>query len=603
MGNEVPTSRAEPPRTTLVRRVLFRPRTGRGMCVPTAEVGMAWLRAATAAAATAAALIWACGAPGGDSSSEDGSSSGGSGSDAGGVDDGGGSQDGGGSHDGGGTDAGPTDGGPTDGGAADGPTDGGGYTPPPPIQFPTEAGWSFLGPQNDGPHDVYQVTADQSGNIWVAGGEDGLFLLRPGATKFQRFTIADGLHPYGYLPDGSDPVGPKFLKVIAVTGGPANTVFVGYEGLPGCEGAWDNPANRPGLNGPGLAYVYKSGDADRVTVDSTGKLKVVHYDIFSGPGIVPNELDGREKLCTIYRIVWDANGNNLWFGGNHGFAWGDPSYAGNPTCDGQWACSGVVEHSHPAFNGCTGETTCPAWAWITEDYRGIAVDPSGDVWFGGAARTTKFHFGRFGGSPASRFIAAADWTENASGDCDTAPCYINNRIDVWPDLAPETTFTAPYGGQRIDDLVFGMVAMPDGTGAWVGSGYLGLRRLASDGSLVDDVSNRLASSYTFSRTFTDPGSGEVQSATYPAAFVGALALDTKDGSLWVGNRYAGGIDRFNASNPNAGQQRYATNVFGSLANDSIEDIQMMGRGPSRKVLVGFRQSANVAGCVAIYSGQ
>ena len=206
---------------------------------------MNWLRAAAVAAATAAALTWACGAPGGGSGSKDGSSSGGSGSDGGASD--GGTQDGGstdaGSTDAGSTDGGATDGGATDGGATDGGTDGG-YVPPPAIQFPTSAGWSFLGPQNDGPHDVYQVTADQGGNIWVAGGEDGLFLLRPGATKFQRFTMADGLRPYGYLPDGSDPVGQKYLKVIAVTGGPANTVFVGYEGLPGCEDAWDNPANR-----------------------------------------------------------------------------------------------------------------------------------------------------------------------------------------------------------------------------------------------------------------------------------------------------------------------------------------------------------------------
>jgi hypothetical protein len=450
------------------------------------------------------------------------------------------------------------------------------------------------------------VTADQGGNIWVAGGEDGLFLLRPGATKFQRFTMADGLRPYGYLPDGSDPVGQKYLKVIAVTGGPANTVFVGYEGLPGCEDAWDNPANRPGPNGPGLAYVYKSGDADRVTVDSSGKLKVVHYDIFTGPDIVTAEMDGREKLCTIYRIAYNANTNDLWFGGNHGFAWGDATYGGNPTCNGEQGCSGVVEHSHPAFNGCTGETTCPTWAWITEDYRGISVDPSGDVWFGGVARTTKFHWAYFGGSPWTRFYGAADLTENPGTGtaCPNGafPCYIKNRIDVWPDLAPESTSIAPYGGQRIDDLVFGVVAMPDGSGAWIGSGYLGLRRLGADGSLIDDLSNRLASSYTYTRTFTDPDSGAVQSATYPAAYVGALALDTSDGSLWIGNRYAGGIDRFNASNPDAGRQRYATGVFGSLANMGIEDIQILGRGSSRKVLVAFRQSGNTAGFVAIYSG-
>jgi hypothetical protein len=381
-----------------------------------------------------------------------------------------------------------------------------------------------------------------------------------------------------------------------VTGGPANTVFVGYEGLPGCENAWDTFANRPGPNGPGLAYVYKSGDADRVTVDSGGKLKVVHYDIFSGPGIVPSEMDGREKLCTIYRIAYNAKTNDLWFGGNHGFAWGDATYAGNPACNGELACSGVVEHSHPAFSGCTGETTCPAWAWVTEDYRGISIDPSGDVWFGGAARSTRFYWGRFGGDTASRFYSAEDLTE--------LPNAVSNRIDVWPDLVPESQTSAPFGGQRIDDLVFGMAALPNGGGVWVGSGYLGLRFLGPYGSLVDDLSSRLASSYTFTHTFTDPYTGAVQSATYPAAFVGALAIDSNDGSLWVGNRYAGGIDRFNsASNPNAGQQRYALGVFGSLANSSIEDIQMMGSGPSRKVLVGFRQTGNTAGFVAIYSGQ
>src|SRR4051812_3845722 len=194
--------------------------------------------------------------------------------------------------------------------------------------------------------------------------------------------MADGLRPYGYLPDGSDPVGPKFLKVIAVTGGPAGTVFVGYEGLPDCEGAWDKEANRPGPNGPGLAYVYKSGDADRVALDPAGKLKVVHYDIFSGPGIVGAEPEGREKLCSVYRIVWNAATNDLWFGGNHGFAWGDPNFAGNPTCNGDTSCSGVVEHAHPAFNGTRADGSC--CDFITEDYRGVAVDPAtGDVWFGG----------------------------------------------------------------------------------------------------------------------------------------------------------------------------------------------------------------------------
>jgi hypothetical protein len=541
---------------------------------------MRWWRAAAVAAAAAAAVIWACGSPGsGDPNQRRGPPP-----DDGGVD--------------AGSDAG-TDGG-TDAGS-DGGTDAGSdggvvWTPPPPIDFPTAPGWSFLGPQNDGPHDVYQVSADDGGNIWVAGGEDGLFLLRPGATKFQRFTMADGLRPYGYLPDGSDPIGPKYLNVIAVTGGAAGTVFVGYKGLPGCESAWDTFANRPTATSPGLAYVYKSGDADRVTVDANNKLSVVHYDIFSGPGIVPHEMDGREKLCTIYRIVYNPTTKDLWFGGNHGFAWGDPNYAGNPTCNGERECSGVVEHSHPAFNGClpdksspNPDATCPTWGYITDDYRGIALDPSGDVWFGGAARSTRFYWSRFGGSPSSRFDSA---NELVIGP-------VSNRIDVWPDLVGESATSAPYPGERIDDLVFGMAAMPDGSGVWVGSDYLGLRFLGPDGSLVAEASNRLNSRYTYSKTFRNPNTGAIESATYPAASVGALALDSFDGSLWVGNHYVGGIDRLNTSN---GDQRYTKETFGALWTMSIDDVRMMGTGPSRKVLFAFRQSADTAGFVAIYSG-
>ena len=148
---------------------------------------MRWWRAAGAAAVSAAAVVWACGgagsgdvAPGRDAGPPPVNT------DAG-------------LPDAGPPDAGPPDAGPPDAGPPDaGPPDGG-FVPPPAIPFPTVPNWTFLGPQHGGPHDVFQVSADQGGNIWVAGGSDGLFLLRAGATRFERFTLADGLHPYGYL--------------------------------------------------------------------------------------------------------------------------------------------------------------------------------------------------------------------------------------------------------------------------------------------------------------------------------------------------------------------------------------------------------------------
>jgi hypothetical protein len=375
--------------------------------------------------------------------------------------------------------------------------------------------------------------------------------------------------------------------VISVAGGPANTVFVGYEGrnrnLPDdCEGNWDGP--HPD------ASIYKSGDADRVTVDASGKLTVVHYDIFSGPGVVGAEPRGREKLCHVVRIVWNAATNEVWFGGNHGFAWGDGKYAGDPKCNGQYACSGLVEHSHPAING-------PDGRYLTADYRGIAIDPgTKDVWFGGAIRTTRFHWGGTSGSPSDKFInkfGAGYLTEGlnnvqnppACPSLATTPCYIHNRIDVWPDALPEGSGSPPES--RTDDLVFGIAVVPSDSSVYVGSGYLGLRHLDMFGNLISDETARLSSAKR-------DASGNII-----GGFVGALAMDS-DGSLWVGNRYAGGIDRLNGP---GGDQRFAINTFGNvLANMGIEDVQIDASGPTRKVLFGFHQSSTTAGFIAVYSG-
>ena len=80
--------------------------------------------------------------------------------------------------------------------------------------------------------------------------------------------------------------------------------------------------------------------------------------------------------------------------------------------------------------------------------------------------------------------------------------------------------------------------------------------------------------------------------------MGAVARDPLDGSVWVANRYAGGLDRLRG----AATDHYAFNLFGTLANSGIEDVQFMGDGAARKVLVGFRQTGNTPGFVAIYSG-
>jgi len=329
------------------------------------------------------------------------------------------------------------------------------------VTFPTSPGWRFFTAANGAPRDVYDAAMDEGGNLWIAGGTEGLFLMKAGTNSFVKFGIADGLHPYGYLtgdmakfkgvPDGS-PADPNpslnDTPVISVAGGPAGTVFVGYQGKPGCEDNWNWDATTTPAKW-GDPAIYKSGDADRVTLNADGKtINVTHYDIFSGPNVVGGEAGGREKLCTIYRIVYDAAKDELLFGANHGFAVGKASWQLNTTCGGEYPgaqqnadCVGVYEHSHPAVNGCSPNSpagTCNG-VFLTDSYFGVAFDPViHDAWFGGANRTTSYHLWSYGGGLGGYYDAEDDteWTPGAA--CKhSLNCGVADRFDIWPDNAGE----------------------------------------------------------------------------------------------------------------------------------------------------------------------
>ncbi|KFA86777.1 hypothetical protein [Archangium violaceum] len=437
--------------------------------------------------------------------------------------------------------------------------DPGPVTPPPPppeeaIQFTSPPGWRFYGTQHGGPRRVYGVTADEGGNVWVAGGEDGLFLLRPGADTLQRYTLADGLRPYGFMPDGSAPPGEKYLKVISVAGGPAGTVFVGYEGRPGtgsnhCESNWDGPSPDPSR--------YKSGDADKVTLRADGTLEVVHYDIFSGPGVVRDELRGREKICNILRIAYDKNTNSVWFGGNHGFSRGDARYTGNNTCNGQLSCSGVMEHVHPHINALNEQGNV---VLLTDAYYGVAVHPSGDVFFGGSNRSTRFRYG----SNSHNYWRAQSMSED--------PPYAWNRFDLWPDKVGEPNLSRP--ADRVDDHVSGMAVSGDDT-VWVSSFTKGLARMNAEG-------------------------GDVRYLDVGVPHLSTVAVDSTDGSVWTGARWLGTVFRVKDGRV----RTYGCTDFGRrLCMSTVADIQV-DRSHGRRILVGFKGSDEnrVPGAIGIYSG-
>src|SRR6267142_2778376 len=365
----------------------------------------------------------------------------------------------------GGTDAGP-DGG-TDAGP-DGGVDGGygtlAWHPGDVVSVTSNNGWRFV---SDGlPGSVMGASADENGNLWVAGG-------------------------------------------------PGSSAYVGYGGKAGCEDEWD----RLGDNHAGTApSIYKSGDADRVVLNGGG-INVAHYDIFSGPGIVANEQAGREKLCSVYRIVWQrgstvplgppGNHGYVWFGANHGFALGYADYAGSPACDGQLGCSGLLEHVHPAIND------VHSWL-ITDLYYGIAIDSLPhtdgkgntffDVWFGGMARTTRFRFGEELGDyykaevRTELYASSSATAANIANDAPAKAAFWN-RMDIWPDpagerrdaahgnwLSQEPDFRNP--SHWVMDNVTGIAVMRNGD-AWIGSSTNVLRQVNHDGNLLADATSRV----------------------------------------------------------------------------------------------------------------
>ena len=433
---------------------------------------------------------------------------------------------------------------------------------PPPA---SSADWTFYGMAEGGPRYVYGVSADEGGNIWVAGGEEGLFVLERGQSVLRRFTMADGLRPYGYMIDGSEPPGEKYLKVLSVAGGPAGVAFVGYEGkppapgMPTCEDEWDQ-AYYAGRTPD--ASVYKSGDADRVTLTATG-IDVVHYDLSTGPDRVAAEPRGREKICDILRIVYDYRTHSVWFGANHGFAWGSADFTGYSCAPGNWdyGCAGVMEHVHPAINAWNANQT--GAVLLTDAYHGVALTENGDVWVGGANRTTRFRYGTNGYNY---------WQAQLESE---ASEYAWNRIDIWPDAVAEPEM--PTRAQRVDDHVSGLAVMSDQT-VWAGSFLRGVAQLGSNGQVLRTLTSELAD-----------GRG----------YVASVAGDPLDESIWVGTAMGGGLSRVRGNRV----EWYGSGMLPhGVLHLRVPDIQVDRWGGARRILVAFQGDESTPGAIGIYSG-
>ena len=401
---------------------------------------------------------------------------------------------------------------------------------------------------------VYDVSADKAGNLWIADGVSGLIYVPAGTTNTHFYTLADGLHPYGYPSQGS--ITQVQLKVISVAGGEANNAYVGYEGIGDCEDNWDSTAPDPNI--------YKSGDADHVWI-SGSNFNVAHYDIYTGPNIVAAEPQGREKLCTIYRLVYDGAHQRVWAGANHGFAFLNPNYNGTPFYAGDDDPDILMEHIHPAINGYLTDASPPTDDFLlTGGYYGMAVDPAGDIWAGGIFRTY-----RCVSAPGGRDDMDFFW------NCESQAPH-QDQIDIWPDPITHDAWPA----QRVDDYVTGLAVMPDDT-VWASARDrqdnpnqaqnmgIGIAHLSADGKPIGYLTDAM-----------------------PSQHLTAIAADP-DGSVWIGSE--AGVARYIPSQGVV--QQFGGDALGGHSGDIVGNIQIDTSGPKRRVLIGF-----MSGAVAIYSG-
>jgi hypothetical protein len=257
---------------------------------------------------------------------------------------------------------------------------------------------------------VIAAQPDEANNLWLVTNE-ALYLLRPGAVTFERYTDADGLHIGLSQPPG----------ITAVAGGAPNQCFVGYEGDE-TDPNIDDPPNDP-------PTMTDQGKFDRVDLQPDGSLAVTRFNVEAASGYWENR--------SVRRFLYDHDHHpgNLYVGMNHGIdrVVGD-SY---------------VDHVHPTV--CLGEPCSTRGATeMVGEWRGLALDAAGDLWMAG-----QYTEGELG------------WTSNLDAWIDnSANPFIVAFGDPYPPWAP--VFEPPSEGSSVD--IRAVAVDPSGV-VWSASGY------------------------------------------------------------------------------------------------------------------------------------
>jgi hypothetical protein len=481
-----------------------------------------------------------------------------------------------------------------------GEPDAGGPNTNPPLVRPTppiaKDHWTFYGTGQGLSQDIHDVSVDEGGKVYVAGG-DAVYAKTKGDPAFTRFDAANaritkncydtGFTPDPGLPSFRDsllakqhptPPGPAIMcPIISVAGLSDGSAAIGFQGL-GTDGDFD------------ADWATDSGGMDIVRFDAAaGKLARARHVFLASPphyicGAIGSEsfgvtscpdvtdpiwVGGRRKLRQVNRIVANHDTGSpmygdVWAGGTHAtFAallantakrgWFDPT-AGQP--DPKWAdAKDVWEHDHPGIAGANGE-------FLTGYAYALSIDPRNGTPWGSNGLRTGFMVG-YGADISSKlwYIGPTDVPKHP-------------WFDLWPDVGD------PLDSASNDNVV-SMSHCADGT-LWIGSYGHGLARITPGGGV----------SYLGIPDGKLPHGNAAQ----------AVACDWSDNSVWIGLGW-GGVMRLK----NGAFSEVDTTGMPEVANRPVASIQIDRFTTPRTVYFAFvpavdKGKITQSGGVAAYDG-
>lgn len=377
-------------------------------------------------------------------------------------------------------------------------------TPPvvtPPIAPIQRGAWTFYGTGQGLSQDVQDVSADEAGNVYVAGG-DAVYVKRPADQRFLRFDpssagLTKNCNDYSEFFNETPTKPFTTCRILAVAGASPGKAIIGFDSFP------VEQQN-------GAKWTLSAGGADVLAFDAAkGTLtRTRHAWLASSPHVVCGTgVYGRVPSCPATYDYWWDNGRRLfvqvrrivvnhdrtspmygdvWLGGQHAtFAaiLNDAAARGLPDRTAGWGpewadAKDTWEHLHPAIETADGKfVNGLGWA--------LSIDPrDGTVWGSNEYRTT--------------------WVVGYGADLSNDYWWdAQPPLDIWPD-PPNQYETAAK------DNVHSMSHCRDGT-LWIGSTTHGLARRDPDGHV----------------STLDLPDASLQNS------VSAVACDA-DGSLWIG---------------------------------------------------------------------